>query len=79
MGGGGGVGAHGAGQVMHMDDEHDEHHGLDEASLKEHEEVTKVKVKHFFSLFLLLYRCRLWTVLTLSLGSEFAAGSKGTE
>ncbi|CAM9571666.1 unnamed protein product [Ascophyllum nodosum] len=31
------------GQGMHMDDDHDEHHGLDEASLKEHEEVTKVK------------------------------------
>lgn len=30
---------------MHMDDEHDEHHGLDEASLKEHEEVTKVKAR----------------------------------
>lgn len=28
---------------MNMDDDHDEHHGLDEASLKEHEEVTKVK------------------------------------
>ena len=33
------------GQGMHMDDDHDEHHGLDEASLKEHEEVTKVKVR----------------------------------
>lgn len=32
------------GHPMNMDDEHDEHHGLDEASLKEHEEVTKVKV-----------------------------------
>lgn len=40
-----GLGVHGCGQVMHMDDEHDEHHGLDEASLKEHEEVTKVKVR----------------------------------
>lgn len=39
-----GGGGHGVGQAMHMDDEHDEHHGLDEASLKEHEEVTKVKV-----------------------------------
>lgn len=44
MAGAGGLGGHGGGQVMHMDDEHDEHHGLDEASLKEHEEVTKVKV-----------------------------------
>ncbi|CBJ27743.1 similar histone aceytl-transferase HAC108 [Ectocarpus siliculosus] len=40
--GAGGLGGHG-GQTMHMDDDHDEHHGLDEASLKEHEEVTKVK------------------------------------
>ena len=40
-----GAGAHGVGHAMHMDDEHDEHHGLDEASLKEHEEVTKVKVR----------------------------------
>ncbi|CAN0421369.1 unnamed protein product [Pylaiella littoralis] len=40
--GAGALGAHG-GQAMHMDDDHDEHHGLDEASLKEHEEVTKVK------------------------------------
>lgn len=43
MAGAGALGAHG-GQAMHMDDDHDEHHGLDEASLKEHEEVTKVKV-----------------------------------
>lgn len=35
-----------------MDDDHDEHHGLDEASLKEHEEVTKVKVSCFTSLIL---------------------------
>lgn len=35
-------------QGIHMDDEHDEHHGLDEASLKEHEEVTKVKVSQCF-------------------------------
>lgn len=41
--GGGGHGMHG-GHPMNMDDDHDEHHGLDEASLKEHEEVTKVKV-----------------------------------
>lgn len=40
---GAGGAAH-TGQAMHMDDDHDEHHGLDEASLKEHEEVTKVKV-----------------------------------
>lgn len=44
MAGAGGLGGHG-GQTMHMDDDHDEHHGLDEASLKEHEEVTKVKVR----------------------------------
>jgi hypothetical protein len=32
--------------VVHAghDEEHDDHEGLDEASLREHEEVTKVKV-----------------------------------
>ena len=40
----GGAASQGAAPAMHMDDDHDEHHGLDEASLKEHEEVTKVKV-----------------------------------
>lgn len=40
----GGTASQGAAPAMHMDDDHDEHHGLDEASLKEHEEVTKVKV-----------------------------------
>ena len=44
MGGQASQGSHGA-PAMHMDDDHDEHHGLDEASLKEHEEVTKVKVR----------------------------------
>lgn len=58
---------------MHMDDEHDEHHGLDEASLKEHEEVTKVKARQagggwgvtgtrrslLRRLFLILYYCLL--------------------
>lgn len=34
------------------DMEHDEHEGMDEASLKEHEEVTKVKVRY-------LFRCQL--------------------
>lgn len=41
----GGAASQGAAPAMHMDDDHDEHHGLDEASLKEHEEVTKVKVR----------------------------------
>lgn len=49
MTGAGGLGGHG-GQTMHMDDDHDEHHGLDEASLKEHEEVTKVKVRYIYAL-----------------------------
>ena len=30
--------------VEYIDSEHDESHGMDEASLKEHEEWTKVKV-----------------------------------
>lgn len=45
LGGAGTPGGLHGGQGMHMDDDHDEHHGLDEASLKEHEEVTKVKVR----------------------------------
>lgn len=45
-GAGGAHGMHGGSHGMHMDDDHDEHHGLDEASLKEHEEVTKVKVRY---------------------------------
>lgn len=31
--------------VEYIDSEHDESHGMDEASLKEHEEWTKVKVR----------------------------------
>lgn len=48
-GAGGPHGGHHGSQAIHMDDEHDEHHGLDEASLKEHEEVTKVKVDCYSS------------------------------
>jgi hypothetical protein len=38
--------------VVHAghDEEHDDHEGLDEASLREHEEVTKVKVSAISSL-----------------------------